>query len=119
MVLGMRGERIAERFLQEKGWRTINRRFRSGHRDVDLVMERRGIVAFVEVKTRSGVTFGSPVEAVDWLKQRHLARAAQAWVALHGREDEDYRFDVVGVWLTGDRVRVRHVPNAFRLPRGW
>jgi putative endonuclease len=116
MLLGLRGERIAERFLRERGWRTMQRRFRSGHRDIDLVMERRGIVAFVEVKTRSGVTFGSPVEAVHWYKQRQIVKSAQVWISRHGRDDEAYRFDVVGVWISGERVRVRHVEAAFTLP---
>lgn len=116
MLLGLRGERIAERFLKERGWRTMQRRFRSGHRDIDLVMERRGIVAFVEVKTRSGVSFGSPVEAVQWYKQRQLVKSAHVWISRHGREDDAYRFDVVGVWICGERVRVRHVESAFMLP---
>mgnify|MGYP001810171802 CR=1 FL=1 len=116
MLLGIRGERIAERFLKERGWRTMQRRFRSGHRDVDLIMERRGIVAFVEVKTRTGVSFGSPVEAVHWYKQRQLVKSAQVWISRHGRLDDAYRFDVVGVWISGERVRVRHVESAFTLP---
>jgi putative endonuclease len=116
MLLGMRGERIAERYLREKGWRVLQRRFRSGHRDVDLIVERRGTVAFVEVKTRTGTSFGSPVEAVNWFKQRQLVRSAQVWVARFGRPQELYRFDVVGVWILGERVRIRHVEAAFEVP---
>jgi putative endonuclease len=44
------GERVAERWLRRRGWRVLQRRFRSGHRDIDLVAERDGLVAFVEVK---------------------------------------------------------------------
>lgn len=62
-VLGELGERIAERWLRERGWRVVQRRFRSGHRDIDLVVEREGTVAFVEVKARRGDRFGDPVEA--------------------------------------------------------
>jgi putative endonuclease len=115
MLLGLRGERIAERYLKERGWRTLQRRYRSGHRDIDLVVERRGTVAFVEVKTRTGTTFGSPVEAVHWFKQRQLVKSAQSWIVQHGRRTDTYRFDVVGVWVLGERVRVRHVEGAFSL----
>ncbi len=94
----------------------VQRRFRSGHRDIDLVVEREGMVAFVEVKARRGTSFGQPVEAVNWRKQRELARSAHVWIARHGRADEAYRFDVVGVLVDGERVRVRHVPDAFSLP---
>lgn len=112
---GEMGERVAERWLKRQGWRIMQRRFRSGHRDIDLVVERGGVVAFVEVKARSGIRFGDPVEAVGWKKQRELARSARVWIDRHGRSQESYRFDVIGVWLAGDRVRVRHIENAFVL----
>ena len=112
---GELGERIAERWLKRQGWRIVQRRFRSGHRDIDLVVEREGTVAFVEVKARRGLAFGDPVEAVNWSKQKELVRSASVWIDRHGRPAESYRFDVVGVLVEGDRVRVRHVPNAFSL----
>jgi TIGR00252 family protein len=112
---GELGERIAERWLRRQGWRVLQRRFRNGHRDIDLVVEREGTVAFVEVKARKGLAFGDPVEAVNWSKQRELVRSASVWIDRHGRPAESYRFDVVGVLVEGDRVRVRHVPNAFSL----
>ena len=73
---GELGEQIAERWLRRHGWRVMQRRFRSGHRDIDLVVEREGTVAFVEVKARRGSRFGDPVEAVNWSKQRELIRSA-------------------------------------------
>ena len=115
-ALGETGERVAERWLIRHGWRVIQRRFRSGHRDIDIVAERDGTVAFVEVKARSGDRFGDPVEAVGWRKQRELSRSAAVWIARHGRPGETYRFDVVGVLMQGERVRIRHVCGAF-LPR--
>jgi putative endonuclease len=112
---GELGERIAERWLKAHGWRVVQRRFRAGHRDIDLVVEREGTVAFVEVKARRGVEFGDPVEAVNWSKQQQLVRSASVWIDRHGRPSESYRFDVVGVLVEGERVRVRHVANAFSL----
>ena len=114
-AFGELGERIAERWLRRHGWRVVQRRFRSGHRDIDLVVERDGTVAFVEVKARRGSEFGDPVEAVNWNKQKQLVKSAFAWIDRHGRPTESYRFDVVGVLVEGDRVRVRHIANAFSL----
>lgn len=113
---GELGERIAERWLRRQGWRVVQRRFRSGHRDIDLVVERDGTIAFVEVKARRGTEFGDPVEAVNWSKQRELTRSASIWIDRHGRPSEVYRFDVIGVLVEGERVRIRHVANAFSLP---
>lgn len=116
---GLLGERVAQRWLERAGWRVLQRRFRSGHRDIDLIVERHGLVAFVEVKARragdGGADFGDPVEAVNWRKQRELSRSASVWIDRHGRPGEVYRFDVIGVLVAGERVRVRHVANAFQL----
>jgi len=115
LAFGELGERVAERWLKRQGWRVLMRRFRSGHRDIDLVMERDGLVTFVEVKARRGSEFGEPVEAVGWRKQRELTRSALVWIDRHGRPCETYRFDVVGVLVERERVRIRHVENAFEV----
>ena len=122
-ALGCLGERIAERWLRARGWHVEARRFRSGHRDVDLIVSRPGLVAFVEVKTRRGPSFGGPLEAVHWRKRRELVRSAQTWVARRATTGVAYRFDVIAV-LIGPRardaplsVRVRHVADAFQVPQ--
>jgi putative endonuclease len=117
-ALGLQGERIAARWLQRAGWAVLAHRFRSGHRDVDLIVQRADVVAFVEVKTRRGDGFGGPIEAVHWRKRRELSRSAQVWVDRHGPAAATYRFDVVGVLVEGERVRIRHVADAFSLAGG-
>jgi putative endonuclease len=112
---GELGERIAARWLEKSGWRLVARRYRSGRRDIDLVMERNGVIAFVEVKARNGDQFGDPVEAVHRRKQRELSKSAQSWIDRHGRNGEEYRFDVVGVLVTDQKVYIRHVSGAFQL----
>jgi putative endonuclease len=112
-AFGELGERIAERWLRRRGWRVVQRRFRNGHRDIDLVVERDGTVVFVEVKARKGAEFGGPVQAVNWRKRRELKRSAMVWIDRNGRKAESYRFDVIGVLLNGADVRVCHVENAF------
>jgi putative endonuclease len=112
-VLGALGERIAERWLRGKGWRLVGRRFRSGRRDIDLIVEGEDLVVFIEVKARQGLEGGDPVEAVGWRKRRHLERSARVWMDRYGRPGQAYRFDVIGVVVDGDSVRIRHVENAF------
>ena len=114
--LGALGERIAERWLRRRGWRVLARRFRSGHRDLDLVVTRDGVVAFVEVKARRGRAFGDPLAALHWRKRRELARSALVWLDRHGRPGLACRFDAVAVLVEGRRVRIRHVENAFSVP---
>lgn len=113
-ALGAAGERVAERWLRARGWCILARRFRSGHRDVDLIARRERVVAFVEVKTRRGLDFGDPVEAVGWRKRRELTRSAQVWIDRCGEPGAVYRFDVVAVLVAAQcAVRIRHVEDAF------
>ena len=119
-VMGRTGERVAERWLKVHGWEIAERRFRNGRRDIDLVATRderdRGrTVAFVEVKTRASSDFGGPVSAVNWRKQRELSRSAKVWISRFEKPGDTFRFDVIGVILDAEKVRVQHVENAFLL----
>ena len=118
---GIEGERIAEQWLSARGWEVLDRRFRNGHRDVDLIVARSDddasrTVAFVEVKARASSSFGGPLAAVGWQKQRELCRSAMVWISRFQRPGDSYRFDVIGVVLGHGRVEVQHIENAFLLP---
>ncbi len=113
---GRLGEDLAARFLAARGWTVIERNFRLGHKEVDLVARRRGVVAFVEVKSRSGPDYGHPLEAITAGKRREIELVARAWVARHGRPGDVYRFDAMAVHRDGGRPpRVEHVEDAWRL----
>jgi putative endonuclease len=120
-ALGLKGERVAERWLTVHGWEIAERRFRNGRRDIDLVATRsehegaERTVAFVEVKTRASDDFGGPLSAVNWRKQRELSRSAKVWMSRFEKPGDTFRFDVIGVILGAEKVRVQHVENAFLL----
>ena len=115
LVLGQEGERVAERYLKNKGYKFVERNYRCSAGELDLIVLDRRVVVFVEVKTRSGYGFGSPLEAVEFRKQRKMIQAAQYFLsekALHHREA---RFDVVGISWPGRDPVVEHIENAFDL----
>jgi putative endonuclease len=118
--MGKRGETVAARWLQVHGWSIAERRFRNGHRDIDLIATRaerdaNRTVAFVEVKTRASADFGGPVSAVNWRKQRELSRSAKVWMSRFQKPGDTFRFDVIGVILGPENARVQHIENAFLL----
>lgn len=119
-ALGLRGERVAAKWLHVHGWEIAERRFRNGRRDIDLVAMRSEpagrIVAFVEVKTRASADFGGPVSSVNWRKQRELCRSAKVWMSRFEKPGDTFRFDVIGVIVGPQNVRIHHVENAFQLP---
>lgn len=117
--LGRRGERLAERHLRAHGFKILYRNFRApGGGEVDLVCRDRSCdtLVFIEVKTRRGEAFGSPLEAVDLAKQKLIARGALAWLQMLDHPDINYRFDVVEVRMHGDEPDIHLIRDAFPLP---
>jgi putative endonuclease len=114
---GLDGERLALAYLTSCGWSVEAHRYRIGRHDIDLVVRRANLVAFVEVKTRRSSQFGQPEESVSAGKRRSLARAAEAWRQRCGRPNDDYRFDLVTVRLGAGPPVVEHQPDAWRLVR--
>ena len=115
--IGRGGEWVAAAWLRMKGYRLRERNWRGGGAELDLVMEHRGAVVFVEVKTRSGSDYGGPTASVREAKQRAIRRAASAYLSRHGLWERPARFDVVTIHRTAGPPwwAVRHYRDAFRV----
>jgi putative endonuclease len=112
--LGSHGERIAAAYLTRAGLRLLDRNWRCRDGELDIVAREGDALVFCEVKTRRGVGFGHPVEAVTVTKQRRLRVLAQRWLAAHDEHAPDLRFDVVGVLVRPSRpALVTHLRAAF------
>ena len=112
--LGVHGERIAAAYLTDAGLRLLDRNWRCREGELDIVARDGDALVFCEVKTRRGVAFGHPVEAVTRTKQRRLRTLAHRWLAAHDEHAPDLRFDVVGVLVRGDGPAVvTHLSGAF------
>ncbi|MEM6326129.1 MAG: YraN family protein [Bacteroidota bacterium] len=117
--LGKKGEDLAAVRLEAKGYRLLDRNYRFGREEVDLVMfeptpaDDGGEIVFVEVKARRGTGFGRPEDAVDAAKQTAIRRVAEAW--LHERKlfPSPVRFDVVAILFGAGEPEVEHFENAF------
>lgn len=112
--LGVRGERIAAAYLTDVGLRLLDRNWRCREGELDIVAREGAAIVFCEVKTRRGVGYGHPVEAVTPVKQRRLRLLAQRWLAAHEEHARDLRFDVVGVLVPrSGPALVTHLRAAF------
>ena len=113
MNTGRRGERLAAWYLFCHGCRILERNYRCGRYEIDIVARERrtGTLLFVEVKTRSNTSYGRPVDAVTAQKQLFLTRAAQGYLNIHKDPDARTRFDVVEVYTKP--LRIVHLPGAF------
>ncbi len=115
-IVGRRGEDLAARHLETGGWTILDRNYRLGRREIDLIAMRDGVLAFVEVKTRTGQGYGHPLEAITPRKRREISAVASAWLMRHPKPVDCVRFDAVAVFIQDpDPPLVEHVPDAWRV----
>ena len=110
--LGAWGEELASAFLQQKGYDVVERDWKFGHRDLDIIAKNDNMVAFVEVKTRRNRVFGEPEEAVDYRKLQNLRQAINYYVKSH-RINCEIRVDVITVVGTpgGGPPEITHIED--------
>jgi putative endonuclease len=114
--LGKRGEDLACEELQRRGYAILDRRFRTRSGELDIVAKDGRVLVFVEVKARSGSSFGSPFESVTWQKRHRLCRMAAAYLWQKRLPDSACRFDIVGVTVGPDGgFQIEIIQSAFDL----
>ncbi len=113
---GVRGETYAYWYLRRQGYTVVGRNYRVPHRhgEIDLIGWDDGVLAFVEVKTRTTATGGPPEDAVDYAKQRHVVGMAEDYLRRRNLADVRYRFDILAIEaLAGAAPIVRLHKGAF------
>jgi putative endonuclease len=110
---GRTGEDAALAVYVGRGFRQVARNWRCALGEVDLVVERDGLLVVCEVKSRSGAAFGGGYEAVTWSKRRKLRQLAEAFMATERPPQAATRFDVASVWLGPRGADVEIFEDAF------
>jgi putative endonuclease len=109
-VLGAYGEALAARHLTDLGMVLLDRNWRCDLGEIDLVLRDRDVLVFCEVKTRSSLAFGSPLEGVTERKAARLRRLAARWLTEHAVRPAEVRIDLVGVLVPrSGPLEVEHV----------
>lgn len=111
--IGPRGEDAAAEAYRRRGYRIVARNWRCRIGELDLVVERRGVLVFCEVKSRRGRAFGVGYEAVARRKQAKLRSLAAAFLQAAGSRPQAIRFDVASVAVRGERSVVELFEDAF------
>jgi putative endonuclease len=95
--IGTRGEDLAAAELQRQGMVILDRNWRCRAGEIDIVAEEAGSLVFCEVKCRTGLGFGAPLEAITYAKSRKLRQLAAQWLAAHDVNAQRVRIDAIGV----------------------
>lgn len=99
--LGALGESLAAEYLEHHGYDILDRNWRTAHGELDLVARHQHTIVAVEVKTRSGTGYGSPLEAITPLKLRRVRALLLSWARRHGVRATALRVDAIAVRLNG------------------
>jgi len=111
--LGKLGEEIAQKHLRDNGYTILECNWVYGKEEIDVIARKKNELVIVEVKTRNSDFFGDPQAFVSKAKQKHLIRAAHAYVERH-KLDVEVRFDVIGIILNQSGQKLEHLEEAFQ-----
>ena len=114
--LGKRGEEVALEYLLQRGMKLLERNWRCGHKELDLVMEEEGFIRIVEVRTREYPSIVEPFESITVQKRSRVIAAAKGYMAQKGKflqGGKEVVFDIVSVLFNGELFEVKYMREAF------
>ena len=107
--IGLLGEKIARKYLEKRGYQTIEQNYRTRYAEIDLILWYEKSLVFVEVRTKVGERFGAPEESIKGDKIHRLKRAAAVYFSQKGY-NRSYRIDAVCIVLS-ERQRIQRVSH--------
>ncbi|MGM0436680.1 MAG: YraN family protein [Bacillota bacterium] len=110
---GRWGEQKAKSFLDKKGYKIISENFRVKQGEIDLIVKKKNVLVFVEVKTRKSNFFGPPQAAVNFEKQNKLRTIAKIFLLKNNYKKYKKRFDVIAIIYDNDIIDIEHYKNTF------
>lgn len=109
--LGQEGERLAAEYLQDEGWKIVERNYRHGHAEIDLIALNNDLLIFVEVKIRTNTAYGMPEDFVTEKQAENILKAAGQFM-----QEKDWngniRFDIISI-IKSKRIELSHIKDAF------
>jgi len=109
--IGRKGESLAAEYLINKGFNILERNYRYGRLEIDIIAEIDNVIVFIEVKARQSKRFGYPEEAVDNRKTDHILTCADHYI-YQNQWTGDIRFDIISIFLKPE-ILIEHIEDAF------
>ena len=110
---GKLGEDIAVYYLKQNGYVILDRNFECRQGEIDIIALDKKEIVFIEVKTRTSNKYGTPSEAVNKIKQKHMLQTIKYYLYIRNLSDEFIRIDVIEVYINNNVYKVNHIKQAF------
>ncbi len=111
--LGNWGEDKAVDYLKKNGYKIICRNFNSYYGEIDIIAKYNRELVFFEVKTRRNISYGMPIESVNYYKQKHLYSTAEYYLYKNKISNVPIRFDIIEIYLINHKVKINHVKDVL------
>ena len=115
--IGKNGETIAENFLKKRGFFILEKNYKTPFGEIDIIAKNGTEIVFFEVKTRVSEKFGTPLEAINTEKKKHILKNCLYFIKKNRQENQPCRIDAIGIKLNakGDLEILKHVRNAIEI----
>lgn len=110
-TLGNKGEELASNFLIKKGYKIIDRNFRSTNGEIDIIAIDKKEIVFVEVKTRRNMLYGEAIDAITPIKKKHILNTAKFYLYKNNLRKVPIRFDIIEVYVYRENQNINHIKN--------
>lgn len=111
--LGRIGENIIEDYITKLGYKVVERNFECNQGEIDIVAKDKEELVFIEVKTRTDISYGEASEAVTDTKKRHLINSIKYYIYKQKLENQPIRIDVAEVYINKGKVKVNYIKQAI------
>lgn len=111
-LLGQAGEGLAAQYLRKKGYRILERNYRTRYGEIDIICKKGDQIVFVEVRSKRGNRFGTGAESVNWQKQQRVRSVAQFYLKQKQLLSAPIQFDVIDVQFE-PKLEIVHIEHAF------
>lgn len=112
-IIGKEGEEIATEFLENKGYKMLDRNFLTRHGEIDIIAKDNEEYVFIEVKSRKNKKYGEPIDAIDKNKIKHLKSAINYYLYINKLENKFIRIDVIEVKYLQNKIYINHIKQAI------
>ena len=111
--IGKLGEDIAVNYLKQKGYKILDRNFECRQGELDIIALDKNEIVFIEVKARTSNRYGTPSEAVNKIKQKHMLQTIKYYLYIRNLSGEFVRIDVIEVYIKDNVYKVNHIKQAL------
>ena len=113
--IGRFGEMLACEYLVRKSYKIIDKNYRTRGGEIDIIAEKDALIIFVEVKTRTGGSFGLPEEAIDQRKQIKICQTIECYLEANKRFNQEFRIDSIAILIDvpAKKAKIRHKKDIY------